>query len=160
MFVSLVKGIVLTVTLLIWTVLGFIIYLPMLFRLTAYFSGMILVASFQKVDLTLAQKRLEYGVRFYPNGFAMILKAFKKIEEDNDNLDGPPVNFVKFLDRIWLDLVWGLIFWGSILLIFFPTLLSAIKSITFLIGWWVAIVIGILFIIIILLSFFQKNPEN
>lgn len=116
MVFKLVKFLVLLLTISIWSIVGFIAYVPMILRLTAYFSAMVFAASFQKVNLNPIQSKLEYGISFYPNGFARIIKSFSNHQLDNHkDIEEERIDFPKLVSRIWIDVVWGTVFWLGII---------------------------------------------
>ena len=125
MVFKLVKIFVLLLAVTIWSVVGFIAYVPMILRLTAYFSAMVFVASFQNVNLKPIQSKLEYGISFYPNGFARIFKSFSEQELDkHKDVEEEGIDFPKLVGHIRIDIVWGTVFWLGII----PPTLSLIFS--------------------------------
>jgi thiamine transporter ThiT len=88
----------------------------MILRLTAYFSAMVFVASFQKINLKPIQSKLEYGISFYPNGFARIFKSFSEQELDKQmDVEVEGIDFPQLVKHIWIDVIWGTIFWFGII---------------------------------------------
>ena len=110
--VRIILMISMVISLIVWAVVGFIIYVPMLLRMTAYFSTMVVVSIFHAIDIAKVQQRLEYTVHIYPDKFKMIIDSFKTSRSNIPFLDRiEPINWEQFIKRAWLDVVWGVIFW-------------------------------------------------
>jgi hypothetical protein len=98
------------VALVIWTIVGFLFWIPFLARSIAAFSGMILYSALTGVDSKALGRQVEQAIEFYPVGFRRIGEALFGATGTTDAQ--PPV--VKF-DRFVLDIVWTLLFWGLLL---------------------------------------------
>lgn len=112
-------------SILVWAVVGFIIYIPMLFRITAFYCGMVVLSAFdqgENLDLRRAQQKLDYVTHIYPDRFIKIVESFEK----RDKITLPPhdkksitIGWKDFLKSAATDIAWTLIFWLSALGIFF-----------------------------------------
>lgn len=66
---------VLVVALVIWSVVGFVFWIPFLIRQIAVFSALILHATLTNQDPSAAGVGLDLAVTFYANGFRKIISA-------------------------------------------------------------------------------------
>ena len=56
----------------VWTVVGFLFWIPMLFRVTAVFAAAVVIAALRDENPAAAAAALEDAIRFYPAGFVSI----------------------------------------------------------------------------------------
>ena len=113
--VYLIRIFVTFIVLAIWTVIGFLFWIPLLIRMIAYFSSMITISTFRRIEIRHAQDRLNFAIEFYINGFVKILDILnRKKLEDLKLEDIKPIDIWDlFVSIIW-DIFWSLIFWGSL----------------------------------------------
>ena len=66
-----VYAVILGVTVAAWSVLGFVVWVPLLVRTTAFLAGTVFYVSLfrDQARLAHAQSRVHFAVRFYPRGF-------------------------------------------------------------------------------------------
>jgi len=114
-FIQVVRAIVVVIVLIVWTILGFFLWIPLLTRTVAYFSGMIAIASFTRnTDMEAAQQRLNYAIEFYIYGYRIILGFLGERMSRQSTLESiTPLDPIALLRSIAVDIVWTLMFWGS-----------------------------------------------
>jgi hypothetical protein len=84
----------------------------------AWLCSMITISTFLQFDVKYAQARLNFSIEFYVVGYVKILdllnrKKFKEIKLENNE----PIKFWElFLSIIW-ELLWTIVFWGSIIIV-------------------------------------------
>ena len=67
------------IVLLLWAVVGFLVWIPMLVRSTLFFSGMLVLSSINRnIGLERARYALETSVTLYADGFQKILRSMKR----------------------------------------------------------------------------------
>lgn len=127
--------------LVLWAIIGLIVWVPMLLRMVAYFCGVILISSFRKVDVQIAQKRLDFAIQFYSSGFRKIIRSYSEttLEPGEPLQDNEPIDLADFLKQAFVDLAWALVFWVVILAVIVPVTVFALLT---PIGWVVVIGLG------------------
>jgi hypothetical protein len=101
------------VSLLVWTIVGFIIYVPMVLRMTAYFCSMVIISIFHQIDIAKVQQRLEYTIHLYPDRFKIIIESFKKSHSYIPFLESTEsIEWKKLIKKAVIDVIWCLIFWS------------------------------------------------
>lgn len=108
-----VYAIILVVTVVTWTVLGFIVWVPLLLRTTTLLAGTVFYASLfrDQPRVMHAQKSVNFAVRFYVRGFKHFLNFYQQRNEPE-----PPVGLFEPLSTMmWKELliecIWVLGFW-------------------------------------------------
>lgn len=110
--INIVRFIVTAITLIIWGVVGFVLWIPLLTRMIAYFVSMIAASSFISTNVAVAQQRLNYAIEFYINGFRKIIGVMTKTSSDEEVLQNTlPTRLEEFFKVIATDLIWTIIFW-------------------------------------------------
>ncbi len=107
---------VLAVCLLVWAVVGFIFWVPLLVRAAARFSLELLRATFAGRGAQEAGEQLRDAVEFYRRGFAVAIEAtgnrrFRVTQDSEERMRHPPRHLA------W-ELAWAIIIWYPILLAF------------------------------------------
>jgi len=117
--VFLIRVIVIIIVLVIWSVIGFLFWIPLLIKMIGYFSSMITISTFRNIDIRHAQNRLNFSIQFYIIGYVKILDILKRKKFDELKLeDNFPINIWDlFISIIW-DILWTLLFWGFLLFVF------------------------------------------
>ena len=114
-FHKFIKFVVMLIVLAAWAVIGFILWIPLLTRMMAYFVGMVAASSFRKINLQLAENSLNFAIEFYINGFRRILHLLSDNSADIDNIspmaDTRPIGGLDFLKSVAVDVVWTIVFW-------------------------------------------------
>ena len=89
-FVALTKFLVYILIILIWTVFGFLMWIPLIFRMMLLFTGSVIEEAIvaNKNYTALIEARLNYAIAFYPSTFNRIGDSIfgnpDKIEERPD----------------------------------------------------------------------------
>ena len=110
------------ISLFVWATVGLIIYIPMLFRMVAFYCSMVVASAFQDIDLPYAQSRLEYVINLYPDRFKLIILSFRDRNETSNNLTNrKPIDLTIFLQKAVVDIVWAFIFWLTVYLWIFKS---------------------------------------
>ncbi len=110
----LVRYVVLGTTIAIWTVLGFLCWVPLLVRMTASFSVAILYCTLTNADSSYLRDPLDGAITFYSRGFSMIITILSPNREDL-----PIGSRFEFQgERVLLEIAWAVVFWASILFLF------------------------------------------
>jgi len=124
--INAIRSVVIAIVLFLWTFIGFIIWIPLLTRMIAYFTGMVTMSAFRKSTVKEAQNRLNFAVEFYINGFKKILDVLKRDSYEEIELkDNKPLKIIPLLKSMALDIAWTLLFWaGTILMVY---------------NWWVKV---------------------
>jgi len=115
-----IRVLVTLIVLFIWTIIGFLFWIPLLLKMIAYFSSMITISTFRNVQIKAAQDRLNFAVEFYVRGFVKILDILKRKNLEEIKLeDITPVDFWDlFISIIW-DILWTLVFWGGVIFLIY-----------------------------------------
>lgn len=110
-----IRVLVTLVVLGIWTIMGFVFWIPLLLKMIAYFSSMITISTFRNIQIKAAQDRLNFAIEFYVVGFVMILDILKRKKLEKIKLeDIAPVDFWDLLFSIIWDILWTVVFWGGV----------------------------------------------
>lgn len=59
-------------TALIWSILGFVLWIPLIFRVIAVLTGILLYSAISNSDNSQYEKMFGRALRFYPDGFVRI----------------------------------------------------------------------------------------
>lgn len=97
---------------LLWSIIGIILWVPLLFRIISVYTAVVMAASFKKFDMKNSQKRLDTVITFYIDGFRRIISSFG-ISSDEDIISSPPLNnkHAELIIRIGGEMTWSAIFW-------------------------------------------------
>ena len=97
-----------------WTVIGFILWIPLLVRATTVFSAMLVHACFTRQHPDVLRSHLESASRFYPDGFRI---AYDVVHLPSTQYSSPPA--IRF-GRVFAECAWTLVFWTLLLTLFHP----------------------------------------
>jgi len=116
-FIKLTQFIIYVIVLLIWAVIGFLMWVPLIFRMILIFTGSVIAEaiSTDKNYTALLEKRLNYAIAFYPSTFNRIQDS---IFGDPDMVHERP-DMSGDLKVIIFELFWSTIFWGVLRYIIF-----------------------------------------
>jgi hypothetical protein len=106
-----VRFLTLGLTLLVWSAVGFVFWVPLLARNTIAFTSHTLYANLRHGNATVSSLGLEHAITFYVNGFQNIIGAVLQPERHAGPYSGPTF-------RVWRMLgetVLALTFWWLIL---------------------------------------------
>ena len=106
---------VLLITLVIWSFIGFIFWIPLLGRTISVFSFSILHANITGNDAPYYSGALDKAVLFYIDGFRKIIESMK-----THSLGGEPQMEIPTFDwtRLVIETTITIIFWGTTIFIF------------------------------------------
>jgi hypothetical protein len=109
---EIIRYIALGINLAVWTVVGFICWIPLLARTTAALAAAILVSTISQSDPRYLRANFENAVSFYSRGYEAIYRVLgsRSIWEEDASVATPEIKW----DRVFLELFWTLIFWGTI----------------------------------------------
>lgn len=116
---DLIRKIALAINLAIWTVVGFMCWIPLIFRATASLAAAILVSTFNKSDPRPLRANFENAVSFYSRGYDTIHKVLGGDGSATWDVDAATQPTQIKWDRVVLEIVWTSIFWGTILFALF-----------------------------------------
>ena len=101
----------------IWTVIGFVFWLPFLVRMIAMFIGAVLVSAGGGLNMNTASAGLDRAVRFYPEGFSKIDDSISQLVSGNmapsrnwnpvEDFWYPLVEHIVFALLFWVMTLWG-----------------------------------------------------
>ncbi len=98
----------------VWTVVGFLFWIPFLVRAIGAYTTAVLGATFTGVSLYSAQRGLDTAVRFWFAGYQVVLEARHSTFSPRRSTrleEGPPLK--DFVEQLLGHLVFSLLFWVS-----------------------------------------------
>ena len=103
------------INLAVWTVIGFLCWIPLLARSTAALAGAILVSTITRSDPRHLREKYENAVSFYARGFETIHRVLDRRDVKNRRVgdDVVPQPTYKW-DQIMIELLWTIFFWGTL----------------------------------------------
>jgi hypothetical protein len=111
---------------LIWGVIGFVLWLPLLTRIIAVYCTVLIISQFKPHPLGPAANALDKAVSFYAVGFAKINESLSRKTDGNSIYDTQdvtdPIDPVGFLRAAAVDIIWLSIFWWGALRFLFRTI--------------------------------------
>jgi hypothetical protein len=116
--INIIRQFALAVSLVIWAIVGFLFWIPMLVYSIVQFSAMIVYATITDADPNSLATRLERAVRFYLEGFRNVIKAIYRRKTDGPATTDVRVEITKIIVHVigtvlfWLA-VTALILWGT-----------------------------------------------
>jgi hypothetical protein len=115
LLVEAVYRFILVVTVALWTVIGLIVWVPLLVRTTTLLAGAVFYATMFRDQgrITNAQRAVHYAVRFYVRGFHHFISFYGQRHEPE-----PPVGlFEPIVDLKWRELAvecsWIIAVWAA-----------------------------------------------
>lgn len=102
-FIRLVRIAVGIIVLAIWAVIGFVFWIPLLARATAYFSGTVIYSAITEGSADASSRQLEKAIKFYTYGYKMV---FDYLLHDKEDMDYKKDRTSTSLD--WQDILWRL----------------------------------------------------
>jgi hypothetical protein len=113
--INLIRVVVILIVLAIWTVIGLILWIPLLTRMIAYFSSAVAMESLTKTDIRHAQQRLNFAIEFYIQGFRKIIDVLAKKDSAEIELNNATHNlgWSEYFKRVGIEIIWTIIFWSS-----------------------------------------------
>ncbi|MFM9966616.1 MAG: hypothetical protein ACKV2Q_36015 [Planctomycetaceae bacterium] len=111
--ISVVKIAVLVVTLVTWTVVGFVFWIALLSRCIISFSVALIYDTITHRDVgstSHAGRQLDMAVAFYPKGFNRVFAALYR-DDSKAPAHGHNENVLRTTARFLFELIWALAFW-------------------------------------------------
>jgi len=120
LFIFIIRLIVTFVVLGIWTVIGFVLWIPLLTRMIAYFSGIVVTSAFsRKVSTDEAQKHLNFAIEFYVYGYKKVLEVLQRDDDEIESQSPTPIDLWELVKTVLVDIIWTLMFWSGIVFLLF-----------------------------------------
>lgn len=113
--VWLVERVVLVLTLVIWAVVAFLLWVPLLARSVAVFSGGIILSVLSQTNPHIYAQQLRLAMSFYADGFRFIIDSVlseRRADTGRDHIN-PPIHGI---GRFIAESLWAIIFWLGFLL--------------------------------------------
>jgi hypothetical protein len=107
---KLIRALVFCIVLSVWSVVGLICWIPLLFRATASLAVGILYHAFTDTDASQLEIGFEQAVSFYPRGFKLIFQVLRHEGQSRGSSAKSPRDDAVF-GRFLLELGWTAIFW-------------------------------------------------
>jgi hypothetical protein len=104
---------VLGITLLVWAVVGFLFWIPLLIRATVLFSVRLVHATLTSQSAERAGERLKDAINFWLRGFIVAIDAVGR--SSGDDSDAPPERAVN-VGYLLNELAWAGLAWYALLL--------------------------------------------
>ncbi len=103
------------VNLAIWSVIGFLCWIPLLFRSTAALSAAIMVSTLTQADTSHLRTSYENAVNFYSRGFQTIFNILgpqtRHLQQSAGNAPRTAIQW----DRVLVEFLWSSLFWATFL---------------------------------------------
>jgi hypothetical protein len=112
------RDLILTVVLLAWTIVGPLLWIPLVVRTAVLFTAMVFLAAMSSLDLGPARARLDRAVGLLPRGYRLIVDSMGD-EEAGANQDQAAKPAGEQLGALFKEAVWSLAFWVLLGLILF-----------------------------------------
>lgn len=105
---------ILILCLALWSIIGFLFWIPLLVRTVAVFSAGILYATLTREDPAVYGRQLQTAVTFYADGFRRTVMALSVRADANGAAPkGPPFRVARFL----VEIAWAGVFWVAFLIL-------------------------------------------
>jgi hypothetical protein len=108
-----IRMFVLTLSISMWTVLGFLVWVPLLLRAVLLMAAAVLYSTLLRRDTRRAEARLAHAMEFYPRGYERIFQAVAgKRGADLDDDDRPSLRErVSGATLLIVELLMSVAFW-------------------------------------------------
>jgi hypothetical protein len=105
----------------LWSIVGFFLWIPLLFRMTMIFFSLVVAATFsEEISLYNAQIGLEKAVGLYAFGFRKIKESlFEKESARTPNRNEDRRSGINKFIIVLFEFIYALLFWGITLQIIF-----------------------------------------
>ena len=115
---ALIRFLVGSIVLVVWLILGLILYIPLLFRAIAVFSAMIIPASLSNrtKSANAASASLEKAIQFYPYGFTVIFRLLFRSSNENADPEESANGSINIAGAI-REIVCAFVFWVTLVLL-------------------------------------------
>lgn len=111
-FTLFLKFIVGLVVLLVWTTVGFLLYVPLLARQIAVYSVALSAASLGKGSIDRAQASLEKAIEFFPKGYSLAWRVITAPDGRTSTSTSRPDPGISFWS-LACEIFWSAVFWAS-----------------------------------------------
>ncbi len=106
--IRLLTGVITAIVLVLWTVLGFLLWIPLLTRMIVVFTSAVISAMFTGRDPSDARNHLEVAITFYSRGFHLIRNSMSGETQKSGPFVVPhPGHMVRLLKEV----AFCLLFW-------------------------------------------------
>jgi len=107
---------VLGLSLVLWTVMGFLVWVPLLLRAIILMAGAVLYSTLLRRDTRRAEARLAHAMGFFPRGYTLLLKAVNgDAVQDHDDEEGPGFfQRLKATTHFIAEIIVALAFWYAL----------------------------------------------
>jgi hypothetical protein len=112
--------VILCMTLAVWAVVGFLFWIPLLFRVTTVFSAIVVHAAITRQEPSQLRHSLETASSFYPLGFRV---AIDTLYNPNAGLSSRRDGYGLSIWRVLIEVFWTLSFWLLLIFVAKPALL-------------------------------------
>jgi hypothetical protein len=116
------------VVLLLWGIIGFICWIPLLFRATASMAAAILYCTITETDPRYMRNSFESAVNFYARGFKIIEQIYSPSENSLKDESKDKRGLGEKWWKVLLEMCWTVIFWGGIFLLVSNVFLKPAKT--------------------------------
>jgi hypothetical protein len=103
-------------TMMIWTIIGFLCWIPLLTRMTAVFSTRIIISAISQSedDGNHLRSNFEDAIGFYLRGFNYIYRVFNDRDRNRRTTTGTMRRDPIKWGRVCIELSYTVIFWGGL----------------------------------------------
>lgn len=114
--INAIRQFALAVSLVIWSILGFLFWIPMLIYSIVHFSALVVYATITDADPSSLATKLERAVRFYLQGFRNVIGAIYKSTNDRRDVEHLKIDLARIVIHVigtfafWLGLA-ALVLW-------------------------------------------------
>ncbi|SUS06165.1 hypothetical protein DF3PB_2490002 [uncultured Defluviicoccus sp.] len=115
-----IKFLIMILVMVIWSVLGLLLWIPLLFRVVAGYTMIVMASTFSNQDTRTAGKMLDKATRFYVDGFKKILDSVW--EEDAGEQVSIDVKWMRF----FLEALYSVVFWFLVYSYFNPQIFNKV----------------------------------
>lgn len=100
---------------LFWAILGFLFWIPLLFRVIAGFCGSIVynMLANNPDNIKKNKELLEAAISFYANGFVVIESTYTESGNNSSNINSVAQDLKA--GPFFLQIIWTIVFWGIIM---------------------------------------------
>jgi len=103
----------------IWAVIGFLFWIPLLVRTVATYTGLIVYSAITGADISHASMQLDSASAFYARGFSNIYSQASGTEEQRRALRHRrplTVDTTTTVIGFVMEVIWTLVFWAGVIL--------------------------------------------
>jgi len=108
--IPIVKSVLLCAILGFWSIIGLLLWIPLLFRITCVYCGAVVASSMHNFPLEKPASALATATTFYSDGFARIIQSMSEESVKTNHHEEASLGS----DTLWtiaLQLLWSTFFW-------------------------------------------------